>query len=372
MQKGTATASWLPKAINLSAIALCLSGREEDGIQQLLDGLKLNPESTMLLSMLAELYLTAERVNEAEEVMTRALSFSPDHVTSNFVMGKVLIALKRNAEAEVILRRTLLLQQSRNQDHLATYQSLSEAIMPGAHYQQRLSDFHQWLKPACYLEIGVATGATIKLARPNTIAIGIDPNPVINMPLPKTTQVFSLESDAFFEKYNLSVVTGHTSLDFAFIDGLHQFDQVLRDFINVEKCCRADSVVVLHDCLPLDKVSSESNRTTKFWSGDPWKVMAVLQKYRPDLTCFTIPTRPTGLGVVSKLDPNNRVLEDNMDEILATYQNCNYDWLLQQGLKETLGVFVNDWRQIMDRLSKAKSPPRVAPKRPHEKVLPIS
>ena len=173
------------------------------------------------------------------------------------------------------------------------------------------------------------------------------------MILPDKSHVFALESDAFFAQHKLSDVAGHDTIDFAFIDGLHVFEQALRDVINVEKNARKDSVIVIHDCLPLDSFSSKPVRSSLFWSGDSWKVMAVLREFRPDLSCFTIPTAPTGLGVVTHLDPNNTVLVDHFDEIVANYRNRDYDWLVAQGLAETLGVFVNDWEQITGRITEA-------------------
>jgi Methyltransferase domain len=41
----------------------------------------------------------------------------------------------------------------------------------------------------------------------------------------------------------------------AFIDGLHHFEQVLRDFINVEKRATSEGLIVIHDCIPFDEVN---------------------------------------------------------------------------------------------------------------------
>ena len=48
--------------------------------------------------------------------------------------------------------------------------------------------------------------------------------------------------------------------ELVFIDGLHLFEQVLRDLINVERHSTTDTVVLLHDCLPLDEVTSGRRR----------------------------------------------------------------------------------------------------------------
>src|SRR5207248_2176044 len=50
---------------------------------------------------------------------------------------------------------------------------------PGPYYLEVISMFHSHLRPRTYLEIGVETGQSIALARPETRAIGIDPEPKI-------------------------------------------------------------------------------------------------------------------------------------------------------------------------------------------------
>ena len=46
------------------------------------------------------------------------------------------------------------------------------AIAGGTHYQMLLRELHGHLAPATYLEIGVSTGDTLRLAGPRTRAIG--------------------------------------------------------------------------------------------------------------------------------------------------------------------------------------------------------
>jgi tetratricopeptide (TPR) repeat protein len=338
-----------PEASHVQAFALLAQSQTFSlrAIEQLKKGLELNPENPLLLVTLGEAYLVTGKLSEAREVLQRVVDSAPDYYYGQLVMGRVLLQYERYSEAETVLRKALSLPDA---DHLRTYLELARAVMPGPRYLDLLANFHAWLQPAAYVEIGVEAGRTLVIAQPPTSAVGIDPEPDIKFPLPETTQVFSLGSDQFFEQHHLPDVIGHATIDFAFIDGLHVFDQALRDFMNVEKYSHPNTVVVIHDCLPLDSASSNPNRTTNFWSGDPWKVMAVLRKFRPDLTCFTLPTSPTGLGVVTNLNAGNRVLHESYDEIIASYQEKDYDWLVDEGLEETLGVFVNDWDQIVARI----------------------
>ena len=55
------------------------------------------------------------------------------------------------------------------------------------------------------------------------------------------------------------------------------------------------------------------------WTGDVWKVLPVLAKYRPELMirCFDAP--PTGLVTVTNLQPGNTVFDDNYKEIIEEF-----------------------------------------------------
>jgi hypothetical protein len=53
--------------------------------------------------------------------------------------------------------------------------------------------------------------------------------------------------------------------------------------------------------------------------------MHIVNKYRPDLVARTIPTFPTGLGLVTNLDATNTVLDDNFDNIIKEFANLTYD-----------------------------------------------
>jgi hypothetical protein len=92
-------------------------------------------------------------------------------------------------------------------------------------------------------------------------------------------------------------------IELAFIDGLHRFEQVLRDFINVERHSTAGTVVLLHDCLPLDGETASREHTTDFYFGDVWKAALVLRRLRPALEMITVRTAPTGLCLGRGLDP---------------------------------------------------------------------
>jgi hypothetical protein len=193
---------------------------------------------------------------------------------------------------------------------------------PGPPYDQVLAVIHQHLRPSNYVEIGVAKGLSLVRALPETRSIGVDPEPTLEVRLPNA-EIYEETSDEFFARHDLSGMLGEP-VALAFIDGLHLFEQVLVDFINVEKHSGPDTVVLLHDCLPLDDRTASRERTTEFYSGDVWKATMALSSHRPDLEMATVPTMPTGMCLVRGLDPANESLERDLPRIVGEYMDLGY------------------------------------------------
>lgn len=181
-------------------------------------------------------------------------------------------------------------------------------------YYDLLAGIHRRRQPRVYLEIGVATGKSLALARTGTNALGIDPATATTESLvyhspENRPQLYKETSDDFFTDRDVVKEMGRTCFDVAFIDGLHHFDQVLRDFINVEKYAGPDSIILIHDCLPINAQVATRERTTAFWTGDVWKVIPVLLAVRPDLEVVTLPVPPSGVALIRRLDPTSTILE---------------------------------------------------------------
>jgi hypothetical protein len=222
---------------------------------------------------------------------------------------------------------------------------LSELEFSGPDYFRILARIHEHLRPATYLEIGVDEGRSLEIVRPETLTLGIDPNVHLRKPATSRQQVFEQTSDDFFEKYDVKRLLGDKPLDLAFIDGMHQFEFALRDFINVEKYCSANSIILIHDVYPIDAVSAQRERVSNFWSGDIWRLILLLRKYRPDLTVNTIGARPTGLAIVQNLNPHSRVLAERQREIIDEFLALDIS-VLDGRKREMLNYFPNDWASI--------------------------
>jgi hypothetical protein len=204
----------------------------------------------------------------------------------------------------------------------------AEEEMPGEDYYVWLQRFQNWLQPAAYVEIGLGHGRSLALAGPETKAVGIDPYQGfwerLNYVCPHgPAALFPLTSDDFFVQQDLRYIMGRETFDLGFIDGLHLFEQALKDFINLERYARKESVILIHDCLPIAPLVAERDRCTGFWTGDVWRIIPCLKTFRPDLDIMTIPTKPSGLGVVSNLDSASTALSDNYDAIVRYYLTLN-------------------------------------------------
>jgi hypothetical protein len=211
-------------------------------------------------------------------------------------------------------------------------EQLQESVrrLPGPAYYRVLKWIHEFLKPANYVEIGIMKGVSLHQALPDTPRIiGIDPSPDVMPAIAQqaptaNAQIYELTSDEFFERYDLTELLGGP-LVLGFIDGLHLFEQVLRDFVNLEKHSDARTVVLLHDCIPFNAETASRERTTEFYSGDVWKAPLVLRRLRPELKMVTVRTAPTGLCLVSGLDSDHRRLEEELPQIERDYRDLDFD-----------------------------------------------
>jgi hypothetical protein len=191
----------------------------------------------------------------------------------------------------------------------------------GRLYLDVLEDLHGKLKPDWYLEIGTQKGKS--LARASCRSIAIDPEFKIAVDAFKALpqlHMFSATSDDFFATSFLQ--DNAIRIDFAFLDGMHLFEYLLRDFINTERAASPGACITAHDCVPLNPLMAQRDwdkAVTRQWTGDVWKLLPILQKYRPGLAVAVLDCAPTGLVAITNLDPSNDVLSQNLEAIIAEW-----------------------------------------------------
>jgi len=179
-----------------------------------------------------------------------------------------------------------------------------------------------------YLEVGVHNGSCITNIKAPTI--GVDPSFVFShnpAGAKRVLHLYQMTSDEYFRDHDPRAVFG-APVDVAFLDGMHLFEYLLRDFINTERVCDSNSVILMDDCLPVNVEMTEREHKREarkdvdlagWWTGDVWKVVSILREYRPDLRITPVDVVPTGSIVVSNLDPASTVLRDAYFEILDRF-----------------------------------------------------
>jgi len=176
-----------------------------------------------------------------------------------------------------------------------------------------------------YLEIGVNRGRCfLKIKAPYKIAV--DPRFLIpakkkiryflKNPSNLNNHYFEQTSDRFFDSEQ--ALLKRKPLDIAFIDGLHTYEQSLKDVVNTLKFLKDDGVIVVHDCNPLTEAAAYPAESLEHaeglnvdgwendWSGDVWKAIVALRASREDLNVFVLDC-DHGLGIITRSSPESRL-----------------------------------------------------------------
>ena len=165
---------------------------------------------------------------------------------------------------------------------------------------QRINSLARSFDARTYLEIGVDGGDTFLNVQIGQ-RTGVDPNFRFDVESARdaTTSLHQMTSDEFFTQRRPS-----ETFDIVFIDGLHRFEQVVRDFANAISHTSARSVILFDDTKPGDVYSAlpDVEATMRFrhaagisspsWHGDVFKVIFYLHDFWPSLNYRTL----TGSG----------------------------------------------------------------------------
>lgn len=210
------------------------------------------------------------------------------------------------------------------------------ADLQGENYQSILKRLHVELNPESYLEIGEIGGGALTVAKAPSILV--DPfvqsgaavkNESSMIGRKKLCLFFQMGSDDFFDNYDPKQLLGRR-LDFQFLDGIHHCEFLLRDFMNAERHASRDGVIALHDCLPVEIPMTDRTQNGTppvaphrggWWTGDVWRTLYVIKKHRPDLRVLCLDAAPTGLVLISNLNPQSTRLTTDyhaiVEEMLA-------------------------------------------------------
>lgn len=156
-----------------------------------------------------------------------------------------------------------------------------------------------------YLEIGVFQD-TVFNSIPLTLdkKIGVDP---------VQGGTHRMTSDDFFKDNN-------SKFDIIFIDGLHTYDQVKKDFINSYNSLSDEGIIYIHDLLPVKSIYQSTKRKTSIWNGDVWKLAYQLASYEPFKKNFVIAKIDFGVGILKK-----KSTFDNLDFLKVNFSSLNHN-----------------------------------------------
>jgi len=320
--------------------------QHEDAINLLTTLLEYKPDCAEALNLRGTAKRTLGRLQESRADLSKATELNPDDANGLYEMAVTACMFGDNHSAVEYCERARRIVPGFNK----AFALQAQIRFSGAHYLEVLARIIDHMKPRTYVEIGIFQGESLRLARPPTLAIGIDPEPRLTEPLGGNHKVFAETSDAFFENRDLRAEFGGLPVDLAFIDGMHHFEFALRDFANLERNSTRDSTILIHDCYPLDRESAGREPRPSSWSGDIWRLIVLLKKYRPDLSVHTIGTAPTGLGFVRNLDPGSRYLLEHHDRLRAEFLALDYSYL-DLDMAGKLGLFPNEWSRIRTLLN---------------------
>jgi hypothetical protein len=178
--------------------------------------------------------------------------------------------------------------------------------------------------PTTYLEIGVRDGVSLRYARAQR-KIAIDPERLQTMTsLRRDEEFYQVTSDDFFQNLAPSTLSPKT-IDVAMIDGLHEFEQVLRDVNNLEPYMKDNGVIILDDCNPPSPSGAAPVRDHGGpWNGDVWKIAPYLIQERSDLAFMTLDA-DEGVGVISGFGHANA--PGSASHPVSHYKALDYEYL---------------------------------------------
>jgi hypothetical protein len=171
----------------------------------------------------------------------------------------------------------------------------SEEHFPSTHSSRRINALATALKAQKYLEIGVWRGKTFMnvLVRNKD---GVDPQFEFdtNSYQSDVVSFFPTTSDVFF--------THHASkkYDLIFLDGLHTFEQTLRDFCSSLSFSHKRTVWLIDDTVPSDIFSVHRNPQVAVqtraahgikntsWHGDVFKLVPFIHDFFPQMNYVTV------------------------------------------------------------------------------------
>ena len=223
-----------------------------------------------------------------------------------------------------------------------------DKLMPERH--QVIQAYLDLFQEPSYLEIGVNMGTTFHAVGASK-KVAVDPKFVF---APKERKIdadyYEITSDEYFR----SLQRDAPLFDVIFLDGLHTFEQTLRDLMNAIDYLRRDGVIVIDDVLPssyhaslrsIPEFEAVCNYVARgreaSWMGDVFRLVYFIQSFLPSFDYASVEDNHgqlvmwRGKRALSQLrdrDVRDLVNLEFKDVILdrAAYNFCPHDDIVQR------------------------------------------
>ena len=141
-----------------------------------------------------------------------------------------------------------------------------------------------------------------------------------------------MTSDEFFKKNKLF-------FDLIFLDGLHTYEQTIKDIDNSLNYLKKNGLIVIHDCLPKKIWNQIVPRMYGHWNGDVWKAIVHSRTYSSADTYTCIADH--GLGIIFKRKNRNQLdLKKNFKNLkFSDYYENHKEFMNLISHEELLSVF---------------------------------
>ena len=175
-----------------------------------------------------------------------------------------------------------------------------------------------------YLEIGVNRGVTFR----EVVAkrkVAVDPEFLFDVPESnKNDAYYEVTSDEYFGNTELK-----ETFNVVYLDGLHTFEQTLRDFTNAIEVISNNGCILIDDIRPNSYHASLPSQKLgvllrtklglgdkdKSWMGDTYRLLFFIQTFFQQYSYATVADNHGQLVVWKKLRPVSKIVERKVEEL---------------------------------------------------------
>ncbi len=323
----------------------CIEQNMDDALYHAQIAIDLSPQNVWYKQHLSANLCKIGELDKARAIAEKVLLNKPNLAWPYYQIGCVLQAQNNFQEAVKYTKKAIDLSLTPQKHWECRLQHLIEAMIttnqnntqetsmqngiskacniPFSGSSQRLNTLATHNNAKTYLEIGVRNGETfLNVAVQKKIAV--DPVFTFNTEQYKQDEIsfYHMTSDAYFENMASQVTkkinTKSVILDLIYIDGLHIFDQTLRDFENTLPYSHEKTIWLLDDTFPsniytaLPDIDAQKQWKKKAgcsrdnaWYGDVFKVIFAIHDYFENFSYCTYGTQ-TVIWKVKNHKPRRR------------------------------------------------------------------